>query len=135
MRLDDESPFWNRHDDCPFCDIITGKTEATIVADGISNIGIVPSDPVADGHFLVVPKVHIDDAYENPSIAGTTMNDAATWAKIFSDRDPRYKSVDIFTSVGRLANQVVRHMHIHVVPCTQSDDLSLPWTSRQEKNR
>ena len=118
--------------DCIFCQIVAGDAPAEIWADGISNLAIVPLNPVVDGHFLVIPKTHVPHAYADPSVTATAMHDAALWASLRADRDSRFASANIITSVGRPATQSVWHLHIHVVPRIAGDGLKLPWTDQVE---
>lgn len=119
--------------ECPFCPIIKGEAPATVLADGISSIAIEPLNPVTPGHFIVIPRQHVSDAYDNPSVTATAMFDASQWAKMFSWRDSRYESVNLITSVGTAATQSVFHLHIHVVPRENNDGLALPWYSGKTK--
>lgn len=121
---------------CIFCEIIAGRAPAKFLADGISSVMIEPLGPVVSGHLLVMPKTHVKDAYEEPYVTAKTMNDAASWARIFADRDPRYISANLITSIGRPATQSVFHLHIHVVPRAVNDGLALPWYSgRTERSQ
>ena len=115
--------------ECVFCQIVAGQAPATVKADGISSIMIEPLNPVVDGHLLVIPRDHVADAYENPSVTATAAFDAAQWAKMISWRDPRYESVNIITSVGEPATQSVFHLHLHIVPRRAGDGLALPWST------
>ena len=115
---------------CVFCKIIAGESPAEFRADGISSVAIAPLKPVAPGHLLVIPRRHVANAYEDPRITATAMHDAASWAQLFSYRDPRYESVNLITSVGEAATQTVNHLHIHIVPRHKDDGLHLPWTGQ-----
>lgn len=115
---------------CPFCNIINGYAEATVLHNGFTSLGIVPLNPVTDGHVLFIPRTHVADAYEAPSVTAATMRDAAAWAT--SVGGSRYYSANLITSVGRTASQSVRHLHIHIVPRADGDGLPLPWTPQQE---
>ena len=117
---------------CIFCQIVAGDAPATVMADGISNLAIVPLNPVVDGHFLVIPKTHVPNAYADPGVTATAMHDATLWASLRADRDSRFASANIITSVGRPATQSVWHLHIHVVPRVYDDGLKLPWTDQVE---
>lgn len=118
---------------CIFCEILAGREPAKFLADGISAIAIEPLNPVVPGHFIVIPRTHVSDAYDNTSATGMAMTDAAQWAKMFSWRDSRYESVNFISSVGRPAMQSVFHLHIHVVPRAVNDGLALPWYSGKSK--
>jgi diadenosine tetraphosphate (Ap4A) HIT family hydrolase len=47
----------------------------------------------------------------------------------------RYQHVNLITSVGMLATQSVKHLHIHVVPRHPNDTLRLPWGDNAEQSR
>lgn len=117
---------------CVFCRIIQGKEPADVVANGILNIAITPLNPVVDGHFIVIPKTHVSDAYADDKVTGNAMADASLWAKLMSDRDERYSSVNFITSVGKPATQSVFHLYIHVVPRKENDKLKLPWSDQNK---
>ncbi|AYN58878.1 histidine triad nucleotide binding protein [Arthrobacter phage Richie] len=119
--------------ECPFCEILAGRGPAKFLADGISSIAIEPLNPVTPGHFIVIPRRHVADAYDDTSVTAMTMHDASQWAKMFSWRDKRYESVNFITSVGKPATQSVFHLHIHVVPRTENDGLALPWFSGKSR--
>ena len=104
---------------CPFCRIVRGETQATIVQRWTDAIAFVPLNPVVDGHVLVVPHLHVVDFADDPYTAAITMRRAATLA-----RPP----ANIITSAGPEATQTIRHLHLHIVPRAFGDGLALPWT-------
>lgn len=76
---------------------------------------------------MVIPKRHVRDACEDVMVTSGVMTHAARWAK-------QHDSANIITSIGAPATQSVFHLHIHVVPRQEGDELTLPWTGqiRQE---
>jgi histidine triad (HIT) family protein len=107
---------------CVFCRIVAGDEPAKVVAEWPDAIAIVPLNPVADGHLLVIPRAHIKDAAEEPAVAGLSAQRAA---------ELMHSSVDAFnliTSAGLDATQTVMHLHWHVVPRSAGDGLALPWS-------
>jgi histidine triad (HIT) family protein len=85
-------------------------------------IAFVPLNPVTPGHLLVIPKRHVADVTENPTVSAAVMCAAAELAT---------PPCNIITSAGREATQTVFHLHLHVVPRRAGDGLALPWTDRQ----
>lgn len=110
-------------DTCVFCRILTGYDPATIVRDFGHAIAFVPLYPVAEGHVLVAPYLHVADAAEKPKVAGLTMAVAAELAR-------EHEAANIITSIGAAATQTVPHLHLHVVPRRPGDGLALPWTGQ-----
>lgn len=111
-----------RNADCVFCRIIDGLEPATIVREWDDAIAIEPLNPVVDGHLLVIPLTHFQDATESPNIAAVAMRRAASIAEA---------PCNIITSAGSEATQTIWHLHIHVVPRRDGDGLALPWTGQK----
>ncbi|GAA3918290.1 hypothetical protein GCM10022244_29400 [Streptomyces gulbargensis] len=80
------------------------------------------SGGVNAGHVLVIPRVHVADAIEDPDVTAAAVRRAAQYAaEIGTD-------LNLITNVGPDATQTVPHLHWHVVPRTAGDGLPLPWT-------
>lgn len=113
-------------DECPFCAIAVGDAPATVIAEWPDAVAIVPHAPVAPGHWLVIPRVHVPDALADPGVTGAT---AARAAELAAAEGP--DALNLITSVGTEATQTVRHLHWHLVPREAHDGLPLPWTPQQ----
>jgi len=109
---------------CAFCEIIAGRAPATLVAEWPDAIAIVPLDPVAEGHTLVIPRTHVTHHGENPQTTGVT---AARFAELCA----RYGEPDnhMISNMGRSAGQSVNHLHLHYLPRAQGDGVAMPWHS------
>lgn len=90
------------------------------------NVAFQPLNPVTPGHFLVVPRKHVMNAFEGPAQAGRAMSFAA---KLATDMD--LVAANFITSAGSAATQTVWHLHLHVVPRRDGDGLHLPWTGQK----
>jgi histidine triad (HIT) family protein len=115
-------------DVCVFCDIIAGRSPAKAVHRGQYAMAFEPLNPVTQGHTLVVPFEHVQDALDKPEVTGRAMQYA-------SDISWRlgYAPLNIITSVGPEATQTVFHLHIHLVPRSPGDGLALPWSHSAEE--
>lgn len=109
---------------CVFCDIVAGRNPTTAGLHWPDAIAFTPLNPVTPGHTLVIPKVHVEDAAEEPEVSAAVMRRAAEVARLFS-------AFNIITSAGVEATQTVRHLHLHIVPRVAGDGLPLPWTPQQ----
>ncbi len=113
----------NPNDPCVFCEIVAGRSPATIVYRTASTIIIEPIGPVTEGHLLVIPDVHVRDARESELITGRTFEVAAMYLA-----DAPF-DFNLITSAGASATQTVEHLHVHIVPRRTGDGLTLPWTT------
>ena len=107
---------------CVFCLITKKESPANIVHEWDDCIAFVPINPVVDGHILVVPKQHVSDALENPAITGAVFIRASELAN---------GQCNLITSVGKDATQSIFHLHIHIVPRKEGDNLQLPWSNQK----
>lgn len=101
---------------CIFCNVINGKQEAHIIFEDDSHIAIMDKYPIQLGHSLVMPKTHhekiVDMSNDEvgalfsrvPVVARAIL--AATGADGFN----------IGQNNGKSANQIIPHVHVHVIP-------------------
>ncbi len=47
----------------------------------------------------------------------------------------KHQHVNLITSVGTLATQSIKHLHIHVIPRYLNDGLVLPWGDNSAQSR
>ena len=112
---------------CVFCEILYGAEPYTSIYDGISTLGIVPLNPVTDGHVIFMPRKHVRQFDTDPNLSAQVMNDVALYAAAKQNSDGR--DYNIIVNAGPDATQSVYHLHIHYVPRSESDGLALPWYS------
>jgi histidine triad (HIT) family protein len=114
---------------CAFCAIAAGSAPATVFREWPDALAIRPRrGGVNDSHVLVIPRVHVADAGEDPTVTAAVM---ARAAELMAERP----AANLITSKGKDATQSVMHLHVHVVTRTKGDGLPLPWTPQQEAER
>jgi diadenosine tetraphosphate (Ap4A) HIT family hydrolase len=111
--------------DCPFCARIAAG-EFDYFDD--HSVAFQPLNPVTPGHFLVVPRIHVESALamDAPPHLGHAVELAADLAG-----QMEIENCNLITSAGAAATQTVFHLHIHVVPRREGDGLHLPWTGQK----
>ncbi|TSC56226.1 MAG: Hit-like protein involved in cell-cycle regulation [Parcubacteria group bacterium Gr01-1014_18] len=102
--------------DCIFCKIIKKEVGAEIIAENEHAFAFLDICPINKGHTLVIPKKHfvlLDEVSKEllgelmiftQKIAGAVCRSLGT------------TDYNIFQRNGPLAGQVVKHVHIHIVP-------------------
>lgn len=111
-------------DDCVFCKIISHEAPAQVLYNWGSTMAMVPLNPVVPGHLLIIPKIHVRDYKEDPSVTAEVMKTAAGVGALMGDSN-------LITSSGPAATQTVMHFHVHLVPRGEGDGLALPWTGQE----
>lgn len=101
-------------DDCIFCKIVQGSIPARKIAESPDSLAFPDINPVAPQHVLVIPKEHI-----------ASLNDVEDWSVMaglfeLAGKVAREKGLDktgwrAVINTGRDANQLVQHIHLHVI--------------------
>jgi histidine triad (HIT) family protein len=113
--------------DCVFCQIVAGSMPANITYEDADTIAFPPLVPAAEGHTLVVPRLHARTLLDiAPASAGALMIAATLVARII-DRDFHPDGMTMFQTNEPAGWQSVFHVHLHIVPRWENDDLIKPW--------
>jgi len=109
--------------DCPFCAIVAGRLDASIVAQTENAIAFLDLRQAVPGHVLVVPLEHVESIYAlDPALAGELMALATEVAKaLYASFDP--PGMNLWQSNGDAGGQEVPHVHLHVQPRQTNDGL------------
>ncbi|MFY0516082.1 HIT family protein [Streptomyces anulatus] len=111
---------------CVFCAIAAGEAPAEIVREWDDAVAIRPrSGGCTDGHVFVLPRVHVEDAGTDIEVTAAVMRRAA-------ELMAELPAANLITSKGAEATQSVFHLHVHIVPRQDGDNLPLPWTPQHE---
>ncbi|HBG49196.1 MAG TPA: hypothetical protein DDW90_06785 [Cyanobacteria bacterium UBA9971] len=120
----------NKTKECPFCEIVLGKTERKPVYENKDVIVIVPNTPKAEGHVLVIPKKHFVNILDIPAdLLNELFIVVQKMSKQAINKD-NASGVNILNASGRDAGQSVFHCHIHVIPRHPNDSLWLDIEKR-----
>ena len=113
---------------CLFCQILDGKIPAHFIYEDESHVAIMDKYPIHRGHSLVIPRKHhekitdmnvgeVSDLFSKvPSISRAVIE--ATGADGFN----------IGQNNGRAANQIIPHVHVHVIP--RYTRIGVAWPKR-----
>jgi histidine triad (HIT) family protein len=108
-------------DDCVFCSIVDGEIPSHTVYEDDEVMAFLDANPLARGHTLVVPKAHHERVADLPSDRSTAVFDAvhALTDRIEDAADA--EATTIAVNDGPAAGQEVPHVHVHVVPRSETD--------------
>lgn len=118
--------------DCVFCDIAAGSRPATVLREWDDAIAFTPKDPVlADGHLLVIPKVHVTDQLSAPVVTGMV---AMRTAELVRDLGPEWSQGNFAFNTGEWGGQTIFHLHGHQVRADVHIRHTMPWFGQQLKD-
>jgi histidine triad (HIT) family protein len=112
-----------------FCAIVAGTSPAQVVGESERALAFLDIAPAAEGHVLVVPKVHADDIWDLDPDDGIGMwSLTQDVARLLLER-LRPEGLTLFQANRRAGWQDVFHLHTHLVPRRHGDGLVKPWGS------
>lgn len=102
-----------------------------IICEDTNWVAFFPSEPATPGHTLVVPREHVADVWSlDPSLAADLMNGVIRVGRaIRSAVSPA--GMNLISSSGEAAGQTVFHVHLHVVPRYEGDDIDPIWPQKK----
>lgn len=102
--------------DCLFCKIVAGEVPSKKVYEDANTFVFLDINPRNPGHMLVIPKKHYETVFDMPE------NEIGDFFKTVKKMAERCRSavsaegISISQSNGRIAGQMVLHMHAHIIP-------------------
>lgn len=114
---------------CVFCGIVAGTEPAEVWREWDDAIAFAPKGPVlADGHLLVIPRVHVKDQLTDPMVTGMV---AARTAELVRDLGPEWAHGNFAFNTGKWGGQTVPHLHGHQVRADELHRHTMPWFGQQ----
>ncbi|KKY24610.1 putative hit domain protein [Phaeomoniella chlamydospora] len=113
---------------CIFCKIIKGEIPSFKLFESDKVFAFLDIQPLAYGHALVIPKYHGAKLGDIPDDQLTEVLPVAkSIAKAIGAED-----YNILQNNGRLAHQLVDHVHFHVIPKpNQAEGLGIGWPAQE----
>ncbi|MEV7966944.1 HIT family protein [Sphaerisporangium sp. NPDC088356] len=106
-----------------FCDIIEGRSEASLAFQDDVAIVVMDSNPVNPGHALVISRVHATGLEDLDEQVGAHMWRVAHRVALGLRRSGlRCEGVNVLLGDGEAALQEIFHTHIHVFPRFEGDN-------------
>jgi histidine triad (HIT) family protein len=114
---------------CAFCEIVSGKRPAALVAEDEHTVAFLDITAVIPGHTLVIPRRHSADLWEiDEAGAAAVMRSVHRMAtRVREVLAP--DGLTLFQANRAAGWQDVFHLHVHVVPRYAGDRLHRPWAA------
>jgi histidine triad (HIT) family protein len=106
---------------CVFCGIVERRQPSNIVYEDEDHVAFLDIAPFSEGHLLVCPKKHGETIWEMDE---SEIGELFMLASRISRAVVSAVHADGFRFVqnnGEAANQVVAHVHVHVIPVKFAD--------------
>lgn len=112
-------------DDCMFCQIAAGATPTNKIYEDEHTLAFLDIRPVSPGHALVIPKLHTPNIYEAPDEVLAHLLPAAKKVSKAVKTSMAADGITLQVNNDPAAGQIIYHLHIHVIPRSDTDGLAL----------
>lgn len=116
---------------CIFCKIARGEIPSTRVYEDPDVIAFMDIGPVVKGHTLVVPRLHHDPLMDTPTDLLHKLITVVQRIARAQMKGLKADGISVAQANGRAANQVVPHIHFHVIPRFATDGFHGPWIAQK----
>ena len=109
--------------------IVSGEIPSHTIWQDDDHLAFLDINPRIEGHTLVIPKQHFTKVHEcEPAVlaaVGGCLGKVAGAVVQAMEAD----GYNVLCNNGRAANQVVEHLHFHIIPRKTGDGVFTEWPS------
>lgn len=114
-------------EDCVFCRMVAGEIPAAKIYEDDAVLAFLDIGPISDGHTLVIPKQHFGRMHDcDPDVLGKIgpcLGKIAAAVVVGMEAE----GYNVLCNNGRVAGQVVEHLHFHIIPRWANDGVFKQW--------
>eukprot|EP00123_Amoebidium_parasiticum_P000711 comp11587_c0_seq1/m.6066 comp11587_c0_seq1/g.6066 ORF comp11587_c0_seq1/g.6066 comp11587_c0_seq1/m.6066 type:complete len:138 (-) comp11587_c0_seq1:538-951(-) len=111
---------------CIFCKIIKGEIPCVKVHETEKTLAFMDIQPLSRGHVLVIPKYCGAKLHDIPDEYLVELLPIAKKIAVAAGAT----DYNILQNNGAIAHQAVFHVHMHMIPKTQSAGLGIVWKTQ-----
>ena len=113
--------------DCIFCKIVAGDIPSLRVFENEHLVAFLDISPIAPGHTIVIPRGHYARLDDMPAeVARDLFASIPELSRAVRD-GMGAEGLNLLVNNGRVAGQVVDHVHVHLIPRREADGLGFRW--------
>lgn len=121
---------------CIFCKIIKGEIPSFKLIETKFTYSFLDIQPTAEAHVLIIPKYHGAKLHNIPDeyLADTlpVVKKLTKVLKLDENNTPEGSGYNVLQNNGRIAHQVVDHVHFHLIPKKDTETgLIVGWPSQE----
>jgi len=120
---------------CLFCEIVKKEVDCFEIFEDEIVKAFLDINPVSKGHILVIPKKHFQDIFDVPEDILDRINKVCKKMALLCKNKLGATGVNILNASGKDAQQSVFHLHFHVVPRFEKDNLDLWFHGDSKKTK
>jgi histidine triad (HIT) family protein len=116
--------------------MVSGEIPVTKIFEDEIALAFLDIGPISDGHTLLIPKQHFEQLHECPAeLLGQVASRLGKVAEAVAN-GMNSAGYNVLCNNGRVAGQLVGHVHFHIIPRNSGDGLLGGWPAyRYEQGR
>lgn len=112
---------------CIFCKIVRGEIPSARILETDACLAFLDINPVNLGHLLLIPKDHHVTLADLPPDTAAALGRALPALCRAVQKATNAPAYNVIVNNGARAGQVVYHVHYHVIPRLDDDNVRWPW--------
>lgn len=116
---------------CVFCAIIRGESPVAKVYEDDTFLVFMDKYPITAGHTLVLPKYHYSDLFHMTEIEVGNLYRVVHNIAAAVYNATGAQGLNTGQNNGKAANQIIPHVHVHIIPRFEKDSRDGKWPSRK----
>ena len=116
---------------CIFCSIVSGRQPGAEVYRDDNFLVIMDKYPINKGHTLVIPARHYENLLQMPPIEVSRLYSIVPIVAKAVVSAVAADGFNVGQNNGIAANQIVPHVHVHIVPRFIDDSPDGKWPARK----
>lgn len=116
---------------CVFCAIIRGESPVAKVYEDDTFLVFMDKYPITSGHTLVLPKYHYSDLFHMTEIEVGNLYRVVHNIAAAVYNATGAQGLNTGQNNGKAANQIIPHVHVHIIPRFEKDSRDGKWPSRK----
>lgn len=113
---------------CIFCKIANGEIPSKTLYEDDSFRVILDISPASKGHAIILVKNHAENIYNLSDEDAGKIYVVAKKVAIAMQKVLKCDGMNILQNNGEAAGQTVFHLHMHVIPRYNGDQVQIKWT-------
>jgi len=109
--------------DCIFCKIIRGEIPSTKIYEDDNNLAFLDIYPISYGHTLIIPKKHYQNLEDIDIEELNLLIQVVKKVGSILKEKLNISGYNLIENNDKIAGQVVPHIHFHIIPRKNNDNL------------
>lgn len=113
--------------ECLFCKIVKNEVPSKKVYEDSNTLAFLDINPANPGHTLVMPKKHAENIFDiDDESLKNTISVVKEMAKSIKEK-MNAVGINVVQNNGKQAGQIVNHVHFHVIPRFENDNVIISY--------